>query len=118
MITPATQGPGSITDLTIQRLLKLQGTMKPSQIISLMTFDGTDNTFAMGDHDDHIHVGWRPLYGPTAAPSREIDAVLKPEQWIKLIARLDDIDNPTVREQPSRFSVKVVKRSSRAHRAE
>jgi hypothetical protein len=25
-----------------------------------MTFDGADNTFAMGDHDDHIHVGWRP----------------------------------------------------------
>ena len=118
VITPATQGPGSITDLTIQRLLKLQGTMKPSQIISLMTFDGTDNTFAMGDHDDHIHVGWRPLYGSNRRASREIDAVLKPEQWIKLIARLDDIDNPTVREQPSRFSVKVVKRSSRAHRAE
>ena len=118
VITPATQGPGSITDLTIQRLLKLQGTMKPSQIISLMTFDGTDNTFAMGDHDDHIHVGWRPLYGSNRRASREIDAVLKPEQWIKLIARLDDIDNPTVREQPSRYSVKVVKRSSRAHRAE
>jgi hypothetical protein len=45
--------------------------------------------------------------------------VLKPEQWIKLIDRLGDIDNPTVREQPSRFSVKVVKRrSSRAHRGE
>jgi hypothetical protein len=118
VITPATQGPGSITDLTIQRLLKLQGTMKPSQIISLMTFDGADNTFAMGDHDDHIHVGWRPLYGENRRAAREIDAVLQPEQWIKLIDRLGDIDNPTVREQPSRFSVKVVKRSSRAHRGE
>ena len=60
VITPSTQGKGSITDLTIQRLLTLQGTMKPHQIISLMTFQGTDNTFAMGDHGDHIHVGWRP----------------------------------------------------------
>ena len=118
VITPATQGPGSITDLTIQRLLKLQGTMKPHQIISLMTFEGADNTYAMGDHDDHIHVGWRPLYGENRRAARQIDAVLKPEQWIKLIARLDDIDNPTVREQPSRFSVKVVKRSSRAHRGD
>ncbi len=57
------QGKGSITELVIQRLLTLQGTMKPHQIISLMTFDGTDNTFAMADHNDHIHVGWRPLYG-------------------------------------------------------
>ena len=114
VITPATQGPGSITDLTIQSLLKLQGTMKPHQIISLMTFDGADNTFAMGDHDDHIHVGWRPLYGQNRRAARQIDAVLKPEQWIKLIDRLGDIDNPTVRAQPSRFSTKVVKRSSRA----
>ena len=59
-ITPATQGKGSITDLTIQRLLTLQGTMKPHQIISLMTFEGADNTFAMGDHDDHIHIGFQP----------------------------------------------------------
>ena len=47
-ITPATQGKGSITDLTIQRLLTLQGTMKPDQIISLMTFAGTDNTLRHG----------------------------------------------------------------------
>ncbi len=118
VITPATQGPGSITDITIQRLLKLQGTMKPSQIISLMTFDGADNTFSMGDHDDHIHVGWQPLYGENRRASRQIDAVLKPEQWIKLIDRIDDIDNPAVRARPSRYSVKVVKRASRAHRAE
>jgi murein DD-endopeptidase MepM/ murein hydrolase activator NlpD len=119
VITPATQGPGSITDLTIQRLLKLQGTMKPSQIISLMTFAGADNTLAMGDHHDHIHVGWQPLYGENRRASRQIDAVLQPDQWIKLIDRLGDIDNPTVREQPSRFSVKVVKRpASRAHRGE
>ena len=44
--------------------------------------------------------------------------MLKPEQWIKLIDRLGAIENPEVREQPSRFSVKVVKRASRAHRAE
>jgi murein DD-endopeptidase MepM/ murein hydrolase activator NlpD len=118
VITPGTQGPGSITDLTIQRLLKLQGTMKPHQIISLMTFDGADNTISMGNHDDHIHVGWRPMYGENREAARQIDAVLEPDQWIKLIDRLGDIDNPEVREQPSRFSVKVVKRSSRAHRGE
>ena len=44
--------------------------MKPDQIISLMTFEGTDNTYAMGDHDDHIHVGWRPLYGTNSKIGR------------------------------------------------
>ena len=101
------QGPGSIADLTIQRLLTLQGTMKPHQIISLMTFDGADNTVAMGDHADHIHVGWRPLYGENKEAAKQIDAILKPKQWIKLIDRLGEIDNPTVAEQPSKYAVKV-----------
>ena len=105
------QGPGSVTDHAIQRLLKLQGTMKPSQIISLMTFEGADNTVAMGDHADHIHVGWAPLYGENKEAAKQIDAILKPKQWIKLIDRLGEIDNPTVAEQPSKYAVKV-KRAS------
>jgi hypothetical protein len=86
------QGAGSITELTIRRVLTLQGVMKPHQIISTMTFAGADNTFAMSDHADHIHVGWRPRYGTIA----RLDAVLKPRQWIKLIDRLGRIDNPVV----------------------
>jgi murein DD-endopeptidase MepM/ murein hydrolase activator NlpD len=112
------QGAGSITDITIQRLLTLQGTMKPDQIISLMTFEGTDNTFAMGDHHDHIHLGWRPLYGANRAASRHAYAILKPSQWIDLMARLDQIENPRVRAQPSRYAVKVTRRASHAHRGE
>jgi Transglycosylase SLT domain/Peptidase family M23 len=112
------QGKGSITDLVIQRLLTLQGTMKPHQIISLMTFHGTDNTFAMADHDDHIHVGWRPLYGANSKLSKQVDRVLRPSQWIKLIDRLSDIDNPVVREQPSKYAVKSVERASDSHRGE
>jgi hypothetical protein len=101
------QGPGSITDLTIQRLLTLQGTMKPSQIISLMTFEGADNTVAMGDHADHIHIGWRPLYGENKAVAKKINAILKPQQWIKLIDRLGEIDNPTVPVDPSKYAIKT-----------
>jgi len=112
------QGSGSITDITIQRLLTLQGTMKPHQIISLMTYDNADNTFAMGDHDDHIHVGWRPLYGQSKSTARRIDSILKPQQWIKLIDRIGEIDNPEVREAPSKFSLKVTKRASQAHHGE
>jgi murein DD-endopeptidase MepM/ murein hydrolase activator NlpD len=113
------QGKGSITDLTIQRLLTLQGTLKPDQIISLMTFEGADNTFAMGDHADHIHIGWRPLYGTNTKAAKQVNAVLKPSQWIKLIDRLKEIDNPEVRLEPSKYSVKAVKRpASHAHQGE
>ena len=113
------QGEGSITDITIRRLLTLQGTVKPNQIISLMTYDGTDNTLALGDHADHIHVGFRPLYQPGTADSRQLDAVLKPAQWIKLIDRLGEIDNPIVAVKPSKYAIRVpVPRASESHRGE
>ncbi len=101
------QGPGSIADITIQRLLTLQGTMKPHQIISLMTFKGADNTLAMADHADHIHIGWRPLYGDNKQAAKQINEILKPNQWIKLISRLGEINNPKVSTQPSKYAVKV-----------
>jgi soluble lytic murein transglycosylase-like protein len=101
------QGPGSIADITIQRLLTLQGTMKPHQIISLMTFKGADNTLALPDHADHIHIGWRPLYGDNKQAAKQINEILKPNQWIKLIDRLGEINNPKVATQPSKYAVKV-----------
>jgi murein DD-endopeptidase MepM/ murein hydrolase activator NlpD len=113
-ISPATQGAGSITEMTIQRLLTLQGTMRPDQIISLMKFEGADNTFAMGDHHDHIHVGYRPLYGTNSKMAKQVNAILKPKQWIKLIDRLGEIDNPTVRRKPSKFATPA----SDAHKGE
>ena len=93
------QGEGSITDITIRRLLTLQGTLKPNQIISLMKYDGTDNTLAMGDHADHIHVGFRPGYVEGTPAARELEAVLKPSQWVKLIDRLGQIDQPDGRDE-------------------
>jgi hypothetical protein len=112
------QGAGSIAELTIQCLRTLQGTMEPHQIISLMTFEDADNTFAMSDHADHIHVGFRPLYGANAKTAKQVDAILEPEQWIKLIDRLEEIDNPTVSRKPSRYAIDAGRRASRAHKGE
>ena len=99
------QGKGSITDITIRRLLLLQGTMKPHQIISLMTYPGTDNTLSLPDHANHIHVGFYPLYGENAKLSQQVNAALKPGQWVKLIQRLNAIDNPVVPTKPSKASI-------------
>ncbi|CAB4956852.1 unannotated protein [freshwater metagenome] len=92
------QGAGSITASTIRLLLRLQGTVRPNQIISLMTFDGADNTMAMADHDDHIHVGFpRAATDGDVTLGRQVSAVLQPSQWGRLVGRLADIENPTVR---------------------
>jgi hypothetical protein len=101
------QGPGSITDLVIQRLLTLQGVMKPHQIISLMTFANADNTLALPDHYNHIHVGFRPLYGTNSTLAKQLSAILKPSQWSRLIARLGQITNPKVKPEPSKLATKV-----------
>ncbi len=108
------QGKGSITELVIQRLMTLQGTMKPHQIISLMKFEDTDNTLSMGDHDDHIHIGFQPQYGTNTKLAKQLNAVLKPSQWSRLIERLGKIENPTVRRAPSKAALKVKPSSRKA----
>jgi len=100
------QGPGSITDIAVRRLLTLQGVMKPHQIITLTAYPGADNTLALPDHNDHIHVGFRPLTGTGA---EKFDSVLKPGQWDRLIERLATLENPGVSLQPSRYALPVHK---------
>ncbi|MEV4418906.1 lytic murein transglycosylase [Patulibacter sp. NPDC049589] len=111
-ISPKTQGPGSITDSTIRQLLQLQGTMKPHQIISLMTpadFPGADNILALPDHDDHIHVGFKPQGGTSGELGKQVQQLLEPGQWIKLIDRIGEITNPEVSPTVSKSAIKTGK---------
>ncbi len=101
------QGPGSITDTTIRKLLTLQGSMQPHQIISLMSYPGADNTLAMADHYNHIHVGFRPLFAQSASLAGSLSSSITPSQWIKLIARLGEIPDPTVSSGPSAAAIRV-----------
>lgn len=105
-ITPATQGDGSITDITIRRLLTLQGTMKPHQIISLMTYPDTDNTLSLPDHGDHIHVGFHAVAQGEDGPLPRLRNILRPDQWPKLMRQISGIQNPVVPLRPSRYAIK------------
>ncbi|HEX6115535.1 MAG TPA: lytic murein transglycosylase [Solirubrobacterales bacterium] len=96
------QGRGSITEATIQQVLKLQGNMEPAQVISLMEMGGP--TFAMGDHADHIHVGYQPLYD-AQEQDKQFVRMLKPEQWERLIGRIAEIDNPEIPTGPAKYSL-------------
>jgi hypothetical protein len=116
------QGKGEITEVTVRKLMTLQGAMQPAQIISLLEIGG--NTIAMGDHADHIHVGWRPLYGPNERLGRQARRLLSNNQWDRFVDRLTDIENPIVRTSPSKYSIRVKRhrsgkrRSSNAHLGE
>ncbi len=104
VIQPSTQGDGSITDITIRRLLTLQGTMKPHQIISLMSYPGTDNTLSLPDHDDHIHVGFYAV-DPATGEAPRIQSLMRPEQWTRLVDQLGTIENPVVPTTVSRYAI-------------
>jgi murein DD-endopeptidase MepM/ murein hydrolase activator NlpD len=123
------QGPGSITEAVVRDLMSLQGTMYPDQIITLM--DLGPPTFAMGDHADHIHLGYQPPFGAAGQDVGSLARVLKPDQWERLIDRLGEIDNPEVPrktsdaalpagkgEVPTPAEVENERRSSDAHQGE
>jgi Transglycosylase SLT domain/Peptidase family M23 len=104
------QGQGTITDSVIRDLLQLQGNMQPHQIISLMEMGGP--TFAMPDHNDHIHVGFYPQAG-AGKQGKQLARVLKPDQWKRLIGRIAKIDNPEVPRQPSKYALPAGKKNGK-----
>lgn len=55
-ITPSAQSPGGEVEMAVRFFAGLQGNLAPHQVISLFSLGGP--TFAMGDHADHIHVGY------------------------------------------------------------
>ena len=101
------QGPGSITDITERRIMTLQGSMQPNQLISLMTYPGVSYAWAQGDHADHIHVGFQPMFGDNSKLNAQYSSALKPGQWVKLIDRINHIDEPVVPTTPSKFALPV-----------
>jgi soluble lytic murein transglycosylase-like protein len=109
------QGPGSITDTTIRKLLTLQGSMKPHQIISLMSYPGAQNTLAKADHYNHIHVGFAPEGAQSASVGGSLSSSITPGEWIKLISRLGEIPDPSVASGPSSAAIPDHPQAAGAH---
>jgi hypothetical protein len=95
------QGPGSVTEDLLRTVLRLQGTLVPDELISLQELGGP--SFAMGDHADHVHIG----YSPVGPGEQRFVQLLEPDQWTRLTDRLEQIENPDVPTSPSRYSLPV-----------
>jgi Transglycosylase SLT domain/Peptidase family M23 len=102
------QGPGTLTDELLHAVLRLQGTMRPEELISLEDLGGP--SFPLPDHDDHVHIGWQPAFAVGGEEGQFVQ-LLKPDQWQRLTKRLGEIDNPEVPTEPSKFSLPDKKRS-------
>ncbi len=103
------EGPGSVADIAVRRLLRLQGTMKPAQIVSANSYPGTDNTLTLPGYRGLIHVVFAaPLsasFGPGARAARVVGSPLTPSQWIQLVAQLGEIPEPAVAGKPSAAAI-------------
>jgi len=101
------QGAGSITDVTIRRLLTLQGSMVPNEIISTMGYKGQSNTLALPDHKNRIQITFTPAYGANKKLSSQIRSILQPGQWVQLINRIGQIPEPVVPISPSKYAIRT-----------
>jgi transglycosylase-like protein with SLT domain len=99
------QGPGSIADTTVHKLLMLEGASRPRQIVSLMSYPGASGALSSPRARSAIHVG----FSPTAAAhgAQALGSPLTPSEWIRLIARLGEIPDPTVASAPSSAAIAV-----------
>jgi Transglycosylase SLT domain/Peptidase family M23 len=96
------QGPGTLTHELLEAVLRLQGTLVPDELISLEELGGP--SFAMGDHADHVHIGYSPLPGSLEGRPGYVQ-LLEPDQWLRLTDRLGKIENPDVPTEPSGSSL-------------
>jgi hypothetical protein len=101
------QGPGSITDVTIRRLLTLQGAMQPDEIVSTMSYKGQPTAIALSDHANRIQIAYTQLYGANKVLAAAAGSILQPGQWTQLINHLSQIREPIVPIAPSKYAVKT-----------
>ena len=101
------QGQGSITDVTVRRLLTLQGAMQPDEIVSLMSYKGQPTALSLPDHSNRIQVAFTPLYGINKKLGAVVGSILQPNQWTQLINHISHISEPIVPISPSKYAVKT-----------
>jgi murein DD-endopeptidase MepM/ murein hydrolase activator NlpD len=90
------QGPGSVADETVRRLLMLEGLSRPQRIASLMNYPGAAAAVQSASAAAAIRVTYGAL-GTSGAHAAALAASgLSPSQWIELIDRLGEIPDPTV----------------------
>jgi hypothetical protein len=127
------QGPGTVTDVTIRTLLTLRGEFVPHEISSLMQYPGAANTLPKREAWDHIHIGFGPLAlaaqaspaaaaavaaaakhsaktGAVAPPPLLVGGELSSTQWNQLFTHIATLPAPAVAVKPSSTAIPVRKR--------
>jgi murein DD-endopeptidase MepM/ murein hydrolase activator NlpD len=92
----AHQGPGSIADETVRKLLMLEGLSRPQRIVSLMSYPGAAGVLQSASAAEAIRVSFGALGAASARAAQLSASGLTPSEWVELIDRLGEIPDPTV----------------------
>ncbi len=90
------RGPTAIATVLVHKLGELQGVTRPLEIASSTRFTGAANSVASPGFKDVIHLAFTPLGGSAARAAGGFGTGLTPAQWLKLVARLGEVPDPTV----------------------
>jgi hypothetical protein len=100
------QGPGSIADTTVRKLLMLEGAARPREIVSLTSYPGAAGAISRPSARSAVQVAFSPLSRGSAHGARLFSSPLSAAGWIRLIARLGEIPDPTVQSAPSSAAIR------------
>jgi hypothetical protein len=99
-------GPDSATVVAMRRLLALQGSMAPTQIVGPISFRNQSSTLELPSHQNRIQVLFGTSYGTNGTASKQVSSILKPGQWTTLMNRLAQIPEPVVPVRTSRYAIR------------
>jgi murein DD-endopeptidase MepM/ murein hydrolase activator NlpD len=97
------QQPGSSAEDAVRRLLMLQGLARPQRIVSLMTFPGSQVAQSSPSAASALRVAFGAAGAARAAGLA--GAGISASSWIKLVARLGEIPDPSVSRAPSAAAI-------------
>ena len=90
----------------MRRLLALQGSMAPTQIVGPISFRNQSSTLELPSHQNRIQVLFGTSYGANGTASKQVSSILKPGQWTTLMNRLAQIPEPVVPVRTSRYAIR------------
>lgn len=100
------EGSGSLADIAVRRLLRLQGTVRPREIATgSLSYTGTAGTLTLPADRGLIHLSYAAPGDSGAHAASVQGSPLTPQQWLQLTARLGEIPNPSVSSKPSSAAI-------------
>jgi murein DD-endopeptidase MepM/ murein hydrolase activator NlpD len=98
-------GQSPLATLALHKLAALQGVMKPLQIASATHLSGVPHSVVLPGYAGVIDISFAPLGATQARAADAASSGLTPAEWLKLVARLGQVPDPTVSAKPSTAAI-------------